>query len=289
MLVSKMNRHPMMLVLSGIDGALANRHTHSLAQSQDAIRLLAEMGIPLIMCSSNTRAEIEAIRRACPDRHPFISENGSALFVPIGYFAEAPRNARHVGGYHVYEFGHPYAHVVLTLHVLARRLGVELVAFGDLSIDEIANVQQIPLHRAQLAKQREYDEPFRIASPEPQSSSRLLRALLGANLHCIRGDRVQHVNGVADRGAAMETLRELYERAYGCPVLTVGLGSRMCDLPLLRQVDLPIIVRSEADDAASTLFRKVPLAKITGTAGPSGWSQAVVDVVTIIEHMRKSA
>ena len=283
-----MNGNPMVVVFSAIDGALVDRLTESSAGAVDGLDLLAHEGIPLVLCSHNTRAEIEAIQRATRTAHPFISENGAALFVPIGYFADPPEDARLVGDHHVWEFGPSYWEVVPTLHLLASRLHIDVVGFSELSVEEIASTCRVSLDRARLAKQREYDEPFRMVNPGRPLDSRLMRAVRAAGLSCLAGERFQHVNGVLDRGASIERLRSMYERSYGCPVLAVGLGSSLCDLALLNEVDLPIIVRDEWSSTADVLFRTVPIARIASRAGAGGWSQAVINAVRTIQKMRRA-
>jgi predicted mannosyl-3-phosphoglycerate phosphatase (HAD superfamily) len=213
---------------------------------------------------------------------------GAALFVPLGYFADPPADARQVGDYHVCEFGPPYWEVVLTLHLLASRLHIDVVGFSELSVEEIASTWHLSLDRARLAKLREYDEPFRVVNPGRSLHSRLMRAVRAAGLSCLAGERFQHVNGVLDPGASIERLRTMYERTFCCPVLAVGLGSSLCDLALLNEVDLPIIVRDEWSSTADVLFRAVPIARIASSAGAGVWSQAVIKAVRTIQKMRRA-
>lgn len=221
--------------------------------------------------------------------HPFICENGAALFVPAGYFADPLRDGKRRGRYHVFEYGEPHAHVAVILDLLAAQLGVEVAAFSDVSEEYIARACHLPLGRARLMKLREYDEPFRLIKPDATAGKRLARALYETGLRCVSCGDHEHVNGVIDRAAGLERLRSLFEQAHGGPVLTVGLGNSLCDLPLLKEVDLPIIVRDEWPTSTEVLLRKVPIARITSSCGAGGWSHAVLDVVHTLQHMRKAS
>jgi mannosyl-3-phosphoglycerate phosphatase len=125
---------------------------------------------------------------------------------------------------------------------------------------------------------REYDEPFRFVDDSIAAQSRLLAALHDTGLRCTRGGRYFHVTGISDKGLAVRKLRSLFTQTLG-RVITVGLGDSLNDLPLLREVDLPIIVRNPATNDSARLLRKVPTAKITRKPGPAGWNDAILEAV----------
>lgn len=198
--------------------------------------------------------------------------------MPRAYFPFTIEGMRSVEGYEVIEFGAPYWQLVETLHRISAELKIRVVGFSDMSSEEIAQDSKLSPMEARLAKMREYDEPFRILTPGPVSRSRLLDALHGAGLRCTRGGRYYHVTGVTDKGLAIRKLRSLYTQAWG-EVRTVGLGDSPNDLPLLQEVDVPIVVRNPATNTGARLLRKVPLARQTRLPGPQGWNEAVLEVV----------
>lgn len=76
-----------LLVFTDLDGTLLDHHTYSFEPALPALNALKEKNIPLIICTSKTRAEIEKWRLELRTDHPFISENGGAIFIPKGYFS----------------------------------------------------------------------------------------------------------------------------------------------------------------------------------------------------------
>ena len=115
-----------------------------------------------------------------------------------------------------------------------------------------------------------------------------MRAVRAAGLSCLAGERFSTRQRRSrprreHRAASIDV-----QRTYGCPVLAVGLGSSLCDLALLNEVDLPIIVRDEWASTADVLFRTVPIARIASRAGAGGWSQAVINAVRTIQKMRRA-
>ena len=73
-------KHRHLLVFTDLDGTLLDHETYSLEPALPALNTLKEKNIPLIFCTSKTRAEIEMIKSQLHSIHPFISENGGAIF-----------------------------------------------------------------------------------------------------------------------------------------------------------------------------------------------------------------
>lgn len=276
--LSPMKPDVTLVVFTDLDGTLLDHETYSYSPATEALGLLERKGIPLIFCSSKTRAEIELIQLDLRLRHPFISENGGAVFMPSGYFPFTPEGARNIEGYEVIEFGAPYWQLVGALHRIAGELGIRTVGFSDMSVEEVAQDCKLSLTEARLAKLREYDEPFRILRSSPAIRSRLPDAMHRTGLHCTRGGRYYHVTGVADKGLAIRRLRSLYEQAWG-KVLAVGLGDSLNDVPLLQEVDIPIVVRNPVAGATTRLLRRVPTARLSSAPGPRGWNEMMLEIV----------
>ena len=74
---------------------------------------------------------------------------------------------------------------------------------------------------------------------------------------------------------AVQLLIDLYRRHLGV-MTTVGLGDAPNDAEFLRLVDIPTIISSPA---AETLARLVPDARVTRLTGPSGWNEAVLQLL----------
>lgn len=277
-----------LVVFSDLDGTLLDRYTYAADAAIEGLARLAHERIPLVFCSSKTRAEIQLVQQALGISHPFISENGGALYIPDGYFTFELFEARRIPGYSVVEYGRPYAEVVEALHGAASRLKINVVGFSDMSVAEVARECQLPLLQARLAKLREYDEPFRIVGSVAGARPRLYRALHAARLGWIGGGRFEHAGALVDKGIAVKRLTALYERATG-PCLTVGLGDAPNDVSLLSQVDLPVVVRTDDQRASREVLAKVPAAMLTRAAGPAGWAEAVVEIVDDVGRGRLTA
>ena len=233
-----------------------------------ALDLLARERIALVLSSSDTRAELELRRQDLGVGDPFLSETGSAMFVPPGYFGFQTPGARKVAAYEAVEFGRRYEDVTRTLHRVAARLDIDVVGFSDMSVDEVGRDCGLPLMRARLAKLREYQEVFRLRTPDAAQRMRLRKALQGARLRsvgCGRYDRVGTVFG-PDRGITL--LTRLYRLAG--PTLSVGVTPGAPDRAFRRAVDRCVAI---------------PLDKFESwREGPVEWTQILVEWLRKLSH-----
>jgi mannosyl-3-phosphoglycerate phosphatase len=268
-----MSRYPF-VVFTDLDGTLLDHATYSYEPARPALAALAAAGVPVIFCTSKTRAETERWRRALENTHPFIVENGGAAFVPDGYFPFEVKFDRTDGGYGMLELGTPYAELRRVLGVIRDKTGLGLRGFGDMSLEEIAALCGFTLEDAALAAQREYDEPF-IAS-DSDTLPKLVREAEAEGLRVTSGGRFHHLLGASDKGRAVSALRELFARAQG-PVRAVGVGDSLNDEPLLRAVDVPVLVRKPGGGYADAIHLRGLV--IAPYSGPEGWREAILNLL----------
>ncbi|MBS4097086.1 MAG: HAD-IIB family hydrolase [Sulfuricella sp.] len=261
------------LVFSDLDGTLLDPVAYSSTGAEPALALLRARGIPLLLCSSKTRAEMVAVRRRLGNEHPFIAENGGGIFIPPGYFAVPPDNAQDLAGYRVVILGTPHAEVRRRFVALRERLGVAVRGFTDMTVEEVAALTGLDVALAALARQRDFDEPFVFeGAPDPG----FLRAIEESGLTWTQG-RLFHILGRHDKGRAVRLLRGLFERERG-PSLAIGLGDALNDLPLLEAVDQAVLVR-HADGSCDARLA-VPGLLTSVRPGPPGWGETLLQLLT---------
>ena len=150
---------PDLIVFTDLDGSLLDGTTYSYEAATPALTALRELGIPLVLVSSKTRAEMEPLRERLGHHDPFIVENGGAVFVPHGLFDFPLERMRTRSPYQVIELGLPYHMLREVLKQIEHAVETPLQGFGDLSVEAIMQATELPYADAILAKQREYDEP----------------------------------------------------------------------------------------------------------------------------------
>ncbi len=268
----------MHLLITDLDGTLLDHDTYSFEAARPALKILKERRIPLVLCTSKTRAEVEVWRMRLGNRDPFIVENGGAVFIPAGLFPFATASTPTIGEYHVLELGTPYTKLVEALGAAASESGCRLLGFSDMTAQQVAEACGMSVEAADLAKKRDYDEPFLIRDID--RTDRLLTAIKKRGFHWTRGGRFHHIIGENDKAKAVELLVRLY-RELDPELVTIGLGDGPNDVSFLLKVDLPILIRTPLVDQ---LRAAVPRARVTQYPGPRGWNEAVVKALAYGLH-----
>jgi mannosyl-3-phosphoglycerate phosphatase len=271
--------HGQIVIFTDLDGTLLDHDSYSCEVAKPALAHLKASNTPWVFCTSKTRAEIEPLREALGNQHPFIVENGGALFIPRGYFTVPLPPHMTIDGYLGIELGVPYATLRRTLHDIAHATGVPIRGYGDLTTQEVAALTGLSLEEAARAKAREYDEPFIIGGEGEGMEAdrqRVLALIEAKGFRWTRGGRFHHLMGCHDKGHAVSMLSEIYRTQYGS-IITVGLGDSDNDLPMLAAVDRPILVK-RPDGRYNPEVALAGLELADGI-GPAGWNAAVLPLV----------
>lgn len=265
------------VVFTDLDGTLLDRDTYSFEPALPALRLLKEENIPLVICSSKTRVEIEYYRKKLDNHQPFVSENGGGIFIPEGYFGLS--NGSHGlvpgdgSGYDTIRLGARYPDLRKALEELQRE-GFRVRGFGDMSSKEVAELANMSIEEAEMAQERDFDEPFVFAGDEGDFR-RLFDAIAERGFTFTRG-RFFHILGNSDKGRAVAILTDLYSKKFG-DVETIALGDSPNDAPMLERVDYPVIVQKP--DGTYDPGLSAPRFIRAEGAGPKGWNKALITLL----------
>lgn len=254
------------LVATDLDGTLLDHETYSFEPARPALALLAERSIPLVLVTSKTRAEAEAIAAEIGTPPLLVIENGGAVVVPEG------AGTRTIG------LGVPYPRLVDALDAIAAETGASVRGFSSLSRREVEELTGLRGAAAERARVRGFDEPFLVSDPGVVPA--LEKAAARRGLAVTRGGRFHHLVGAAtDKGRALRALLSL-PVAGGEGVVTVGLGDAANDLPLLQVVDRPVIVPRPNGAPDAVLAAALPEAERAPAPGPAGWNAAVLAILS---------
>jgi mannosyl-3-phosphoglycerate phosphatase len=207
-------------------------------------------------------------------REPFICESGGAVYIPRGYFGGSDEVDGEGSDWEVIEFGRPYTEVNATLQRVAASLQIPILSLEELAAEQLSRELGTTALGAGPGRGRKYDGRFRILASDLHAKPKLFNAMRAAGYRCFSGPKYDHATSVRDCRAPIRLLISLY-RAYRDSLIVIGLGDDATDCGLLREVDVPIIVRNDGVDQ-SPLLRKVPTAYLTSAPGPAGWREAVL-------------
>lgn len=261
------------LIYTDMDGTLLDHHTYSFDAATSALSTLAALSIPVIPITSKTQAELETLRKALDNQHPYIIENGAAVFIPQGYFEHQPEGTELQGEYWVKNFVKPRSHWQKLIKKVSAHYKGQFTTFSKAGIEGIMVMTGLDERAATEASQRQYGEPFQWHG-ETMAKEEMLNALkaLGANI--LEGGRFVHVSGNTDKGVALDWLTQVFKSQLPRKTIqTLALGDSQNDVAMLESADYAVIVKSPVK-APPTIDRAQNLLMSSNT-GPLGWVEGV--------------
>jgi len=276
---------PRHLIFSALEGALVDPHTDSYAGAEEALSELEERKIPYVLLTGRTREEIEHIRKDLGHNHPFITENGGGIFFPDGYFSLKIPGVVRTARYLSIAQGKPYAEVCEALDDIAEECSVGVAGFHHMSLREVADNLGLRPRDAELARAREFDEPFYFTSADEKAIAKFVETAKAKGYDARRGPTFWHFSSKCDTARAVRTTAQLFREATHIKLSLVGIGASDLDLPWLRAMDHPVLLPSAGTPSKSSgqTLENSGRGKtiIMGDApGSAGWNRAILDIIS---------
>jgi mannosyl-3-phosphoglycerate phosphatase len=216
------------IIFTDLDGTLLDHHTYSWDAARPALDAARAAGVPVVICTSKTRAEVEPLRFDMGIQDPFIVENGGAVVFAEGTLV----------------LGATYDVLCEALRVASAATGVGARGFSAMSVEEVSQLTGLPASVTRLSMQREYDEPFVVE--DEAGTGLLLAEIERLGFRHTRGGRFFHIIGESDKARAVQAAMDRFRRAGG-EIVTLGLGDAPNDLSFLSICDRGVMVKGPAD------------------------------------------
>ena len=266
--------HP--IIFTDLDGTLLDHHTYSHAAADSLLLDLQAASIPVIPVTSKTRAELMKLRAELNNHHPFITENGSAVFIPEGCVTQQPANTVTRDGYWIYELSKSRRHWIEVLDELPEYAS-DYVSFTVAGTRGIQDMTGLSEDEASLANQRDYSEPLQWHGNENRKL-KFIAALQDSGAQILQGGRFMHVVGQCDKGVAIQWLAQQYQHDWQCrSVHMIAAGDSYNDVAMLEVADSAIQVRSPAHDFPE--IKQKDSIYQTQQMGPQGWVEGINSVL----------
>jgi len=263
------------VIFTDLDGTLLDYESYSFKPALPALTRIKTKNIPLVICSSKTRSEIEFYRKQLENSDPFVSENGGGIFIPQDYFCHDFGHDKLMNGYKIIELGKSHKILIDALDSIKKETGLGLKSFSDMTIEELSEMAGLGRELAELAMMREYDEPF-LLEQDSRDSERIKFEINRRGFRHTEGGIFHHISGENDKGKAVDILIELFKDTS--PNLkTIGIGDSLNDLPMLQVVDIPILVR-KPDGLYDSRVNVSSLVRAQGV-GPEGWNETILGLI----------
>ena len=257
------------LVVTDLDGTMLDHHSYEISAAKDAVQLLQQRHIPVVLNTSKTFAETLEIRVILGITDPFIVENGSAIYLEKCDF-DRPPGALEYGDYWLILLGERQQQISQVLARVLSDTGLDdscYTRLSQLTIGQAIALTGLTEEQAENAIAREYSEPL-IWQADEKTLATFQQQLKKYGLTTLQGGRFLHVIGDCDKGRSMLRLLDCYK-----PVMkTVALGDSANDAAMLSAADISVIVNSPSNHQLRELHS--PDIQTVATA-PQGWREAI--------------
>jgi len=256
-----------LIVVTDLDGSLLDHHTYSWQPAVPWLDKLKTQGIPVVICSSKTAAEIGKLQQSLGlVGAPFIAENG-ALLHPGSQWLPAVEPITTI-------LGQDYPSIRAILTKLRQEQGFKFFGFGDVNEKLIGEWTGLDPQDALLAQRRQASEAL-IWRDSDEKMEEFKRCLANHSLILLEGGRFYHVMSEGGgKGVAVRWLLNLYHQHDGRNWQSLGLGDGPNDVSMLQAVDYAVIIRGYSKTPVDIGPEKSAVYR-TITFGPEGWSEGL--------------
>jgi mannosyl-3-phosphoglycerate phosphatase len=253
------------LVLTDLDGTFLD-HSYSWDEAKPAMARLRELGLPLVLNSSKTVAEMEDLATELGLQSPLVAENGGLLAIP---------NDR-TGDYSVQIKGLPRKEILEVAHGLRSQMGYKFEGFADWSDQELAERSGLSIIQSQRSLARLATEPFLW---EDSESLRLEFAdqLSIQGIRMLRGGRFWHLMGASDKADGSASVLKYYQELEpDTEWQVIALGDSANDTAMLEAADIAVVIPHSDGAHISPKAPRVVHAPFPAT---KGWNAAILSLL----------
>jgi predicted mannosyl-3-phosphoglycerate phosphatase (HAD superfamily) len=195
---------------------------------------LDHQGIPAVWLTSRSRLHFDEPRRKLSHTHPFISEDGCAIYLPEDYFHLRPESgaSRHqkldtlrLGRFTCIPVAEILPAAAEALEALSQDTGVPIVTLRSLSPRELVQNTGLAATEAALARQRDFDELFFFAGVSDKDIQRFLAEGRDRQLQFRQHGVLWSIAIGASIQRCVRELSKLYDRALRYHAHTIGIAT----------------------------------------------------------------
>lgn len=260
-----------LIVFTDLDGSLLDHHNYQWKAAKPALLQLDQLNFPVIINSSKTSAEIKQLRDQMNLQTPFICENGAVIHYNKNITDLSIDQSE------TKLFAEPYQKIRQTLSKLQTENGYQFTGFANMTAEQLMQSTNLDRTSATAALQREATEPLQWQDSDTKLES-FETELAKQNLQLTRGGRFYHVMSPVNKGDAIQYIIKQYQQAEPATEwLTAGLGDSINDIPMLEQVDYPVLINNPDGNRPDTSH--IDDLIITKEPGPAGWNSAIFKIL----------
>ena len=253
-----------LVIFTDLDGTLLDHDTYSHAPAQPALSRLRSLGIPLVLASSKTAAEIAPLRADIGFEHcPAIIENGCGI-LEAGQQSH-PSTATH-------------QRLLAALETLPSGLRARFTGFSDIGADRVAELTGLPTADAANARNRQFSEPGQWSGTEDEKRQ-FVAALDEHGIIAQQGGRFLTLSFGGNKALRMLEIAARMTRP-DTVLFTVALGDAANDVAMIEHADLGIIIPNPAHGGIPVLAGEAAGSILRASLpGPGGWNEMIMHLL----------
>ena len=195
---------------------------------------LDHQGIPAVWLTSRSRLQFDEPRRKHGHTHPFIPEDGCAVYLPEDYFHLRPESTAsrtqkastlRLGRFTCIPIAETLPAAAEALATLSEDTGVPVVTLRSLTPRELIQNTGLPLREAELERQRDFDEVFFFAGVSDADIEKFLAEGRSRKLQFRQRGVLWSIAIGASVQRCIRELSKLYDRALRYHAHTVGIAT----------------------------------------------------------------
>ena len=252
-------------IVTDLDGTLMDEN-YDISPAKKTLKMLSEIDIPVIPCTSKTASEVRYFRNQNGLRDPYIVENGAAIY---------GINENNSSEWELV-LGKSYKELRDILMHISKKVNFHLTPLNDLNKSQIFDLTGLSDQGIVRALDRQWSVPF--LNPPDAVFEQIRRICNSYNVHVFKGNRMSHLlSSKSHKGHAVNKLKDFLQNK---DVKVIALGDSQNDLPLLESADISIVIPGingpnkylqNGIDNGSFRLANAPHAE--------GWSNSVQDVI----------
>lgn len=209
-------------------------HGRSVPGFGEFIATLDHHAIPSVWLTYRSRLQFDEPRRKLGHTHPFIAEDGCAVYLPEDYFHLRPESsgaradstvAFRLGRFTCLPSAQPLPAAAETLENLSEDTGVPVVTLRSLSLRELAQNTGLPSREAELARQRDFEEIFFFAGVSQNDIERFFAEGRARKLQFRPRGILWSATIDASLQQCIRELSKLYDRALHRHAQAIGVAT----------------------------------------------------------------
>jgi predicted mannosyl-3-phosphoglycerate phosphatase (HAD superfamily) len=250
---------------------------------------LDHQGIPAVWLTSRSRLQFDEARRKHAHTHPFIAEDGCAVFMPEDYFhlraasdASPTKKATTVrlGRFTCLPVAQALPAAADALQTLSQDTGVPIVTLRSLSPRELVQNTGLPQKEAELVRQRDFDDIFFFAGAADTEIESFLAAGRNRGLQFRRQGVLWSTAIGPSVQRCIRELAKLYDRALRCHAHTLGIATPSLAAGLFPFCERTILLTDRMPDEAFGDQPHTPRVRSLPLHAPDVWARLLAAIPT---------